>query len=770
MSCSLCALALPKNPIREGKELFCCSGCLTVFQIVGLLQDFRQHPLFQEALKAGVISNPEWVKNESEREEPRCEQKKCHLHIEGMWCPSCAEAIQLILMRQKGVLRCVVDYATDLALITFNPAVISKEHIEAKIQKLGYLASEILCLEKSRLSLSLWLRFSIAAFCALNIMMFSYPLYTSYFGISTDGYAQTLGWLSFYLSLPLISYSAWPIWRRLFISFKSGLFGMETLIFLGVSTAFVISTYHLLRHDPSHIYFDSMSMVLTFVLLGKILEKKAKFSTKEILLHLSHSLPRKGYKRLASGEYRFVPLKEIIQGDLLLARTGEKIVLDGIVQEGSAYVDEAIMTGEAMPLHKSEGSQVIGGSVVKQGSLLFRVVKDQEHSLVSQIMQLIESDIAQKNESERLIDSITRFFVPTVLLMAFFAFFEGGLIRALTLVMISCPCALGIAAPLALSRLLYLFAEKGAIVRNRNQIHLLGRNPFFVFDKTGTLTTGKFQITQGLEPLSEELRAILKALVVHATHPVAAALSDHLHCSPVPINPITEHIGRGMEGEYGGKTYLLGSERFVCERGVLLPKPVQTTAQTPLFFTEDQRLLTILFLSDTLRSNLPQVEGGILSGDSPELVAEVASQCGLLWGKGRLDPLEKREEILKMKQLGRPIVMVGDGVNDAPAMTAADLGISVMSATEVATAVSDILLTSDHLNVLPTLCQITKKCQKIIHQNLFWAFIYNTVGVICAFFGYLNPLFAALAMATSSLSVTFNSLRLRQSKEKKDVF
>jgi len=754
--CALCASELSQNPYKDGENAFCCNGCLTVFRIVGSIHNFREHPLFQEALQAGIIANPQLV--EKIDSQPS-EKVKCHLHVEGMWCPSCAEAIRLILMRKDGMISCLVDYATDLAAIIFDPKAISKAQIIASINKMGYSASEFFAAEKSRVSRSLWLRFSVAVFCAMNIMMFSYPLYIAHFGIATDGFELALGWFSFVLSLPLISYTAWPMWKRWNVSLRSGSFGMETLVLIGILTAWVVSTYHLWLHKTSGLYFDSMAMLVTFVLLGKILEKKAKFSAKETLLRLTRCIPKKGCKRLTNGEYSYVPLKEIIPGDIIMARLGEKIVLDGMVCSGEALVDEAVMTGEARLVRKFCGSTVIGGSILKQGNLIIEVTKDQHKSLLGQILTLVEEDFSLKTTPQYIVDQIVRIFVPFVLCLSLWMGISYGPLRALVILMIACPCSIGIAIPLAHSRLLYLFAQKGALVRNRSRLYRLAANPLFVFDKTGTLTEGKFQVLNGIEQLSQDQQAVLKGLATHSTHPICLAITEFIHAAAANVENVSEILGRGMVSSYKGKTYLLGSEKLMAEKEVIVTS--SQLEETVVYFACDKTCLATLHLGDRLRERLPRVDGVILSGDTHSLVSHVAKKCHFKWGKGGLDPLEKREEIKTLKQQGQVVVMVGDGVNDAPAMAAADLSISVVSATDLAVEVSDILMTTEHLDALPTLCTLTAKCQAIIFQNLFWTFFYNGIGIILACMGLMNPFFAALAMACSSLCVTLNSLRLR---------
>lgn len=754
-TCRLCDLLVPKNPLREGDHLFCCAGCLTVFKIIGEQENFRDHPLFQEALRNKAISNPN-LHPEKERDIALGEKLKWHMQISGMWCTSCADAISLIVKRYKGVVDCRVDYATDLAFIEYLPCEIGKEELKRYIQKLGYTANDLTDKENKQASRSLWFRFGVAVFSTLNIMMFSYPLYVAQFGLSTEGYEKTLGWLCFLLSLPLIFYSASPIWKRLLVSLKSRLFGMETLVFIGVSTAFTLSFDALIKGRLNSLYFDSMSMIITAVLLGNLLEKRAKFSAKETLYRLTRTLPKKGYKKMTDGEFRSVSIKEISPGDILAARRGEKIVLDGKVLEGSALVDETILTGEACLKSKKKGDVCIGGSLIKQGSLVFQVTEEAANSFLGKIVSILEKDLMHKSETDRLIDRITAYFIPAVLFFALLAGYFGGIERALTLLLIACPCAMGIAVPLAISRLLYGFARKGALVRNRKALTLLARDPFFVFDKTGTLTEGKFRLLRQTNQLTPIQQAVLKGLVSHSIHPASLAIFQSLHCRSVKVKEVQEIVGRGIEGGYKKKRYFLASERYCLEKGINVPTYPSTTS----YFVEETTLLSEFHLGDKIRPRLPQIEGGILSGDSPKLVENVAKECGLLWGKGGLDPLQKRDEILDLKKSGRLVAMVGDGINDAPAMGAADVGISVVSGSDLAIEVSDILLTTEYLDALPELCALSKKGIKIIRQNIFWAFFYNVVGVLLASQGFLTPLFAAFAMVFSSLVVIFNSRRL----------
>ncbi|MFN0064968.1 MAG: heavy metal translocating P-type ATPase, partial [Chlamydiales bacterium] len=476
--CTLCDLPLPKSPIVHEKALFCCSGCATVHQILAHQKADFSHPLYQEAVKAGMLSNPDLIEKVKEK---MANTKQLHLVIEGMWCPACATAIRWLLLRQKGVNSAFVDYATDMALIEYDPCQCGAEDIRSFIRRIGYSPASILD-PQTKGTLSLWIRFSFSLFALLNLMMFAYPLYL---GTYLEGYEKALGWLSFSLAVPLITYGALPFWRRFVVSLRVKRFGMETLVLLGMSSAFVYSLSCLLKGDYARLYFDSMAMVLVSVLLGKILEKKAKFSAKEVLFRVTRTLPKRGRRRSGEG-FAWVPLKEIQQGDILSVRLGEKVVLDGEVIDGEGYCDEAVMTGEPRLCAKRPSSRVVGGSLVRRGSFLFRVTATYEESLLSKLLYYIERDLENPPYAQPF-DRIVPIFVPLVVLLALFS---GT--SALAVLLIACPCAIGIAIPLAESILIRKCAEEGILVRNRRALYTLAKDPYFVFDKTGTLTEGNY--------------------------------------------------------------------------------------------------------------------------------------------------------------------------------------------------------------------------------------------------------------------------------------
>lgn len=787
-SSTLCALC--ENPVgvyllkqEEESDSFCCRGCQIVHQILkaqNQLDSYRQHPIFKQALAAGLITNPLFSENESLSSDAPHVQK-LHLVIEEMWCPSCACLIHLILGKEKGIQHSVIDYSTDLALIEYDPKTISKEKIFKTITQLGYRPSLLQDPRNENVSRSLFLRFIIAAFFSLNVMMFSYPIYATYFSQDHEGYISLFSWLSFFGSLPVIAYSGYPIWRRFFSGCLVGLWGMEALVFLGVFSGVLLSLYELLK-GGMHIYFDSLTVVIVFVLLGKIIESRAKFSAKDALIRLSLSVPRKGRKKFASGEEQFVGIKEIAPGDVLVVRSGEKIVLDGIVEEGHGFCDESLMTGESVPVSKKQGEFVLAGSILQQGTLCIKTTGKFEETALHQIIEMVSQQIEHKSQYVRSADKIVRWFIPFVFFLAIstamYCLFweiqdnnqtviETAAIRAISILLISCPCAIGIAAPLAEAYLLNVLAKGGVIIRNRGILSVLGTETLYVFDKTGTVTEGKFHLRSGLEKLSFEQQRILKGLTSVSIHPISVAVHHALLCPPHALENIEEIVGSGLKGSFKGKIYHFGSHEFLLKEGkkLNLPKRIQE---------EEGILSTVyfegipLFLGDQIREGIKECvdflqskKTLLLSGDGREPVKKVAELCGFSNWQAESYPLQKKETIEKLKKEGQIVAMFGDGMNDAPALTTAHVGITVVSASDLSIQISDILLTTPKLQSILFLYQSAAQGKKIIRQNLFWAFFYNCIGLFLAAAGYLNPLFAAFAMVISSLIVLFNAQRLK---------
>jgi heavy metal translocating P-type ATPase len=614
-------------------------------------------------------------------------------------------------------------------------------------------------------------------------MMFAYPLYATYFSYDGEGYGSLFAWLSLLSSVPVITYSAWPIWRRFWTSCKVGVFGMEVLVAIGVATAFGLSVYDMWM-GGIHVYFDSMTVIIAFVLLGKIIEARAKFSAKESLFRLSRSVPRKGRKRFEDGTLRFIPAKDIFKGDVIEVYAGEKIPLDGKILSGEGACDESLMTGEVIPVVKKIGDGVLGGAHLVQGNLIVEVCSDSDQTALHKIIEMVEHDIGHKGVYARAADRIVKWFVPTVIAFALFvgliswgvgtrdsgaSVLETAFLRAIAVLLISCPCAIGIAAPTAESYLLSGLASFGAIVRNRGCLSFLGRETVFVFDKTGTATEGVYGVVNGLENLDENQKSVLKGLAECSIHPIPYAIVRAIKEEGIRFDKLEEVVGFGMRGNLGDKVYFLGSARFMEQQGIPFDEDVNEQGEvvSTVYFADQQQVLACLHLGDTIRPGMKELlqrlrpaHSILLSGDSEKPVAAVGKACGFDHWYSGCSPLEKREFIEALKKQGEVVCMLGDGINDAPALTSAQVGVSVVSATDISIQVSDLLLTTDRIEVVAKIRQLAERGKKIIQQNLFWAFFYNVIGIFLAAFGVLSPIFAAFAMAASSLTVLFNARRV----------
>lgn len=784
INCALCSLPVSSSSIRDQAYSFCCVGCHTVFKILTtqqLASDFRSHPLFRQAVDSGLISNPhlfeEIKKNTIEISQG--ERKRLVIEIEEMWCPSCSELIRLVLMQKKGVCYCAVDYTTDLAVIEYSQRHLSQEDIYKAIHSLGYRVSDFESVENKQVNSGLYARFIVAAFCALNLMMFSYPIYASTLTMDLEGYIPLLSWLSLGAVIPILTYSSFPIIRRFWNSLLMGVCGMETLVVMGVGAALIVSLYEMIE-GTYRIYFDSMAVIITFVLLGKIIENKAKFSAKKSLLQLSRSLPKRGRKKFDAENSSFVSIKEIEIGDQLIVLTGEKIILDGVIVEGTGTCNESLITGESLPIIKKVGDKVLGGSILQNGYLVVRVTTDQRNSTLGKIIDLVEQRIEHKTVYIRAVDRIVQWFIPTVIVLAFstalFCFVfqitesvSEAIFRGITILLIACPCAIGIAAPMAESYMIHALASLGVFVRNRGCLSLLGKETVFVFDKTGTITQGKFQLISGAEQLSSHQQQAIRSLTQCSTHPLSQTISSALNGKILPITQVEEYVGRGLRGVIKEKSYQVGSATFFKERGISIPDPDHLEEIiTQVHIAEDDKYVTTLRLGDTLRpetkdllKNLKPAKTHLVSGDSKDVVEKVAYVSGFDSYQFGYNPLQKRDFIDNLKASGETVTFVGDGINDTAALAGAHIGISVMTAADMSIQVSDILLTTDRLDVIPKARRIAKRGQYILKQNLFWAFFYNVVGIGLAMTGHLTPIFATFAMTMSSLFVLYNSRRVK---------
>lgn len=745
---------------------FCCHGCQAVYEILSSSHELAgkdKHPLYLQALQYGVISNPQLkvpgIRNTADQ---------WILQIEGMWCQSCASLISLLMLKTKGVKACHVDYMTDMAAIDFDPMQTSKESLIQSIEKWGCKPCEITNGKWKKQEFSLTLRLVIASFCALNVMMFTYPLFSTFFDQAEDGVVPMLSWISFGLTIPVVTYSAWPIYRRFYYGLKEGFLGMEALVVLGIIASLAVSIYEM-AVGSHRVYFDTVTMLVALLLFGKAVEQKAKFSSKEAQLKLHLLSPKKGRRKSETGKFEIVSIKEIESGDLIQILSGERVVLDGIVMNGEASVDESSMTGESTPIVKRVGDPVLSGTIILSGLIEVKVTTNCEESALKKLIYQTEGALLHKTEVSRIVDKIAQTVTPAVLSITTVAFvfflstgygFQEAFLRATSCLLIACPCAIGIAAPLAESRLIDVFSQKGAIVRNRTLFSKLAKATLFVFDKTGTLTEGKLEVVSGLTVLTSGQRERLKSLSACSLHPISKAIATALDIEAQPIVALKETLGFGISGVAGGKAVSLGAARWMTSKGLVVPH--LPTTHSVCCFEEEGQLVTQIELKDRLREgalDLP-VKKLLLSGDQEGPVKQMADILGFSSYASCMTPHEKQEKISSLKAQGEVVVFVGDGMNDAPSLAEAHVGVSVLQASDMAYQVSDLYLLNGRLDLFQELVAVAKKGERVQRQNFFWAFFYNAIGIPLALSGVLTPLFATCAMTASSLIVLLNSKRI----------
>lgn len=725
MICTLCGI-FSKYPLIESERPFCCAGCRAVYKIIETRNEtfHKEHPLYLEALKEGVISNAPNQANDIDHGE------RIVLEISGMGCPSCAEVIGYFLNRKEGV-KAKVDYTTDLALIEYDPMKIGVNEIFEKIKSIGYEAFYLN--DKKKKDRRLLLELGIAAFSALNLMMVAYPLYA----VETGG--ATFAYISLFFTLPIVFFSALPFYKRAVVALRAQIYGMDLLVTISVLSAFILSTWNLYQ-GIYILYYETLSIIVAFLLFGKWIERQAKLAGKERFYEMMRHLPQK--VRLENGETRL--LKEIKVGERIVLNVGEMVPVKVSIVKGSLWISEQAISGESAPKFNQEEDLLNSGAIVESGQAIAEVKEEYANSLIHKMIEACELSFNRRTKDFTLLNA----FVPTIIALAVGAFFIFGFERGLSVLLISCPCAIGLAAPLVRSKLLKMFAEKGALVRNFVAFDRLADAELFIFDKTGTLTEGKLRLIK--QPMN---RAIVKGLARFSTHPLAKALAN-LEGPGIDFDEIQEYVGKGIYGVKDGVKYYMGSSVFLSEFGI---NSSYASEHTHIILAVNGAAIECLEFEDSIRTNLDLPEPRILlSGDQELAVSKVARALGFKkWYSGKT-PLEKEAIIRSCPENS---VYIGDGLNDAPSLAASSCGIAVGEAMGITQAAADIVLVNSHLNELKSIIKLAKTGKRTIRQNFFWAFVYNVLCIPLAMAGFLTPIIATIAMILSSLFVIGNSLK-----------
>jgi Cu2+-exporting ATPase len=801
-SCAHCLLDIPReSALRdedEGQEiLFCCAGCRGIYRLLhgeGLGEFYRR--------RTGWVPGPPETGSAPDLDALADSvvaaggADEATLAISGIRCASCAWLIERYLDGKTGVSFARVNFATGRLKIRWDPAAAGIGEIAGWIRQLGYTACPGNSCgpeeSRSREKRDLLVRFGTAAFLSMQVMTFSAGLYAGYFQGIEAKYTGTFKALAFALTTPVIFYAGFPFLRGALSGIRNGVIGMDALVFLGSFSAYAFSTAMLLTGGD--VYFDTAGMILTLILLGRYLEAAARSRASESLTRLIRLLPREARRRVAGGgslptRTETVSASRLEPGDVVEVIPGGKLPADGRVLEGTSETDESLLTGESSPVPKQAGSSVYAGSINAWGLLVVEVTRAGGETTLSSILRAVEEAQARKAPIQNLADRVVGKFVPAVLLIALAALgvrllsgdaLVPALLASVSVLVVACPCALGLATPLAVFVGASAAREAGILVKGGDVLEAGASIKEVFLDKTGTLTEGRPRLSDviGFGETAPEVLRLGASLEAHSEHPLATAIRNGAAGMELPrIATFRAHPGLGVEGAVEGKWHGLGRPEFLSMRGIPVTEPQRETlrelaegGKTAVLLADGARVKGILAAVDLLRAEAPDAvrrlrKDGygirLVTGDSAPAAERIGKEAGIDAVVSRVTPAEKADLIRRSRKAGARVLMIGDGVNDAPALVEADVGMAVGRGTDIAIESADVVLTGGDLSLVQRFLSLSRKTMRVIRQNLAWAFSYNLVAIPLAVSGHLHPILAAGLMSASSLVVVWNSLRLK---------
>jgi Cu+-exporting ATPase len=709
------------------------------------------------------------------------------LAVEGMTCASCVGRVEKALREIPGVLDASVNLATERATVRVSGET-PVSALTAAIERAGYAASPVTQATHSAHGRGGWPGWiPVAAAAALSA-----PLLLPMIGMIAGQHWMLPGWAQWALATPVQFLLGARFYRAAWKALKAGAGNMDLLVAIGTSAAYGLSVYQILKGRPADtLYFEASAVVITLVLLGKWLEARAKRQTTAAIRALQALRPEIARVR-RSGEDREVPLGQVAIGDLVVIRPGERIPVDSKVIEGRSHVDESLITGESMPVAKEINSRLTGGAVNGEGLLVAETLAVGAESTLSRVIRMVESAQAKKAPIQKLVDHVSAVFVPVVLVIALATLlgwglvsgdWEAAILHAVAVLVIACPCALGLATPTAIMSGTGVAARHGILIKDAEALEMGHQVDTVIFDKTGTLTVGQPELValKALDGDESTSLAIAAALQSGSEHPLARAVmaaAARKELIPAQVTDFRALPGRGLEGVVSGRRLVLGSTRLMIELGMpealllqhssaleaqgrtisWLADTAQATRLIALLAFGDPLKPTARFAVDVLRRQ--GIRTVMLTGDNWGSARLVGQQLGLDQVRAEVLPAAKAHEVQMLKEQGGRVAMVGDGINDAPALATADVGIAMATGTDVAMHTAGITLMRGDPALVSAALQISRKTYGKIRQNLFWAFLYNVAGIPLAAFGLLSPMVAGAAMALSSVSVVANALTL----------
>lgn len=734
--------------------------------------------------------------------------KKQTFPVLGMSCAACAARVNKTLSRQEGVCSANVNLATAIATVEYDPSLCSPEMMKQAVQNAGFdLLIDTAKEAEKEAEDTHAAHYRQLKFRTIWAIILSLPVAIIGMFFMDMPYANYIMWI---LSTPVVFWLGSGFYVNAWKLLKHRSANMDTLVANSTGIAYLFSLFNLFFPDfwlsrgvTPHVYFEAASVIIAFILLGRTLEERAKGNTSAAIRKLMGLQPRTVIIDDGTGE-REVSIDQIVPGNMIVVKPGERIAVDGTVTEGSSFIDESMLSGEPIPVCKSAGAKVYAGTINQKGSFRFRAEKVGADTMLSHIIHLVQEAQGSKAPVQQLVDKIAAVFVPAIMTIAVLTFiawivlaengFTHGLLAAVTVLIIACPCALGLATPTAIMVGIGKGAENGILIKDAESLEMAKKIDTIVLDKTGTITEGKPVVTDIVwEAENADIQRIFLGLEKHSEHPLATAVVQALSqanadnggdCLLTGFESIT---GKGVKASWNGKTYYAGNRRMLAEKGItispVLSEKAEAFAQeakTVIWFADEQQALATYAIADRIKETSKKAiaelqQRGIsvvmLTGDNEQTARRIAAEAGIAEFRAEVLPQQKSEYIKQLQAEGKHVAMVGDGINDSAALAQADLSIAMGQGSDIAMDVAKMTIISSDLTKISEAIRLSTLTVRTIRENLFWAFIYNltgipvAAGVLYPFTGFLlNPMIAGAAMAFSSVSVVTNSLRLRMKR------
>lgn len=723
----------------------------------------------------------------------------------GMTCASCAGSAENIVKNESGVVNASVNFATGNLSVEYLPNMTNTIQLQKAVLSGGYdLLIEDESTQHETLEALHNRKFKLLKKKTLWAVLLSIPVVIIGMFFMEIPYANPIMWL---FSTPVVLWLGKDFFVNAWKQAKHKSANMDTLVALSTGIAYIFSVFNMLFADfwhqrglHAHVYFEAASVIIAFILLGKLLEEKAKGNTSSAIKKLMGLQPKNVIVIQEDGTERQMAIEEVEVGNIIMVKPGEKIAVDGIVTSGNSYLDESMLSGEPIPVLKKENEKVFAGTINQKGSFQFKAVKVGKETMLAQIIKMVQDAQGSKAPVQKLVDKIAGIFVPTVISIAILTFIlwlvwggqnavVQGLLAAITVLVIACPCALGLATPTAIMVGVGKGAENGILIKDAESLELAKKINTVVLDKTGTITEGKPQVT-GIKWYNNDDTAknILLSIEKQSEHPLADAVVKHLNeAATTPLSMFESITGKGAKADHNNETYLVGNKKFLTENNIIITKDLLKQAdewskqsKTVIWFSNSKLALSVLAISDKIKETSVQaikemqnkgIELYMLTGDNEATARSIAEQTGIKHYKAEVMPQDKANFVKELQQQGKIVAMVGDGINDSTALATADVSIAMGKGSDIAMDVAKMTIISSDLTKIPHAIKLSRQTVATIKQNLFWAFIYNLIGLpIAAGILYpvngflLNPMIAGAAMALSSVSVVSNSVRLKWKK------